>query len=495
MFELVTGTVPFKGDTAVGVALKHKTEEPPEPNSLNPQISAELNQIILKCLAKDKNKRFQNVDDLIEEITTIEQGQPRTDPVLPDKKTSVEISRRRFSILAVLFGFLAVAALGIGGYFLLWPRNHGISLALDTSPQGARVFLDDEALGTTPLERKIDPGAHRIKIEKEGYITKSETITINSNFKVTYELEPIPQLYGAFQVSSLPEGAEVYIAGEKRGTTPLKQEMEPGQYQIELRLPGFQALRDEITIALGQNLLKDYRLDPILDREYFISITSQPSEADVYIDGQFQGKTPITSIRVAKGSVQVRVTKDDCQPQSGLLTLNPGQNEKHFVLNRYVYKLTIDSDPSGAQVSHENEDWGQTPLEKEVAAGSYLVLVRKDGYRPEETSIKVTRDSHRVVELAQLAKVPLQIRVSPKANVVVNGRLIGEIPPTQDLQIQEGELTIDFILPDSDKKYHVKMTLKPGEDWELRISMDSGRLIQINRATGERTSQVLTPIK
>ena len=52
---------------------------------------------------------------IIEEIARIEQGQPRTDPVLPDKKTSVEIRRRRFPVSAVMMGFLAVAALGIGG--------------------------------------------------------------------------------------------------------------------------------------------------------------------------------------------------------------------------------------------------------------------------------------------------------------------------------------------------------------------------------------------
>ena len=496
LFELVTGKVPFKGDTAVGVALKHKTEAPPEPSSLNPQISSELNRMILKCLAKDKGRRFQSVDELLEEIARIERGQPRTDPVLPEKKTSVEIRRRRFPALAVLMGFLAVAALGIGGYFLLWPdKDIGVGFSLDTSPQGARVFLDDEPLGTTPLERQIVPGTFRIKIEKEGYVTKSENLSINSDFEVTYELEPVPQLYGILQVSSLPEGAEVYIAGEKRGTTPLKQEMEPGQYQMELRLPGFRAFKEEITITLGQSLLRDCRLDPVPASEYLVSITSRPSEADVYIDGRFQGKTPITDLRAAQRNVQVRVSKNDFQTQSGALTLNPGRNEKHFVLNRNVFTLTIVSDPPGAQVSHGDEDWGQTPLDREVESGRYRLLVRKDGYGPEETSIELTKDFRTVVDLAPLATVPVQIRASPKANVVVNGRLIGEIPPTQDLRIQEGELTIDFILPDTGKQYSVKMTIVPGEDWELRISMDSGRLIRINRVTGERTSQVLTPIK
>ena len=65
LFEMLTGKVPFAGETSMSIALKHKSEIPPDPKSLNRQISDELSRIILKCMQKDRKRRYQNVLDLL----------------------------------------------------------------------------------------------------------------------------------------------------------------------------------------------------------------------------------------------------------------------------------------------------------------------------------------------------------------------------------------------------------------------------------------------
>jgi tetratricopeptide (TPR) repeat protein/predicted Ser/Thr protein kinase len=74
LYEMVTGKVPFEGETALSVVLKHKSEFPPDPKELNPKLSSELSTVILKCLAKDKKERYQSAQELFQELEGFEKG-------------------------------------------------------------------------------------------------------------------------------------------------------------------------------------------------------------------------------------------------------------------------------------------------------------------------------------------------------------------------------------------------------------------------------------
>ncbi len=72
-FQMVTGELPFKGNTPLAVAIKHKTEPAPDPRTLNRQVPESLSRLILKCLEKDPALRFQDVRDIIPELDQISQ--------------------------------------------------------------------------------------------------------------------------------------------------------------------------------------------------------------------------------------------------------------------------------------------------------------------------------------------------------------------------------------------------------------------------------------
>jgi len=78
LYEMMTGRVPFEGDTALSVALKHKAEEPSDPRELNDKLSGELSAVILKCLEKEREKRYQEAEELLSELKNIEEGIPIT---------------------------------------------------------------------------------------------------------------------------------------------------------------------------------------------------------------------------------------------------------------------------------------------------------------------------------------------------------------------------------------------------------------------------------
>ncbi len=78
LYEMVTGRVPFEGDTALSVALKHKAEEPSDPRELNDKVSGEMSAVILKCMEKEREKRYQEAEELLSELKNIEEGIPIT---------------------------------------------------------------------------------------------------------------------------------------------------------------------------------------------------------------------------------------------------------------------------------------------------------------------------------------------------------------------------------------------------------------------------------
>ena len=68
LFEMVTGQVPFDGDSTVSVAIKHLQEEITAPSEIVPDIPYSLERIILKCTQKNSERRYKSTDDLIRDL-------------------------------------------------------------------------------------------------------------------------------------------------------------------------------------------------------------------------------------------------------------------------------------------------------------------------------------------------------------------------------------------------------------------------------------------
>ena len=68
LFEMVTGRVPFDGETTVAIAIKHIQEEMPSPRIYVPEIPVSVEQIIFKCTQKNPDRRYSNVSELMADL-------------------------------------------------------------------------------------------------------------------------------------------------------------------------------------------------------------------------------------------------------------------------------------------------------------------------------------------------------------------------------------------------------------------------------------------
>jgi tetratricopeptide (TPR) repeat protein/tRNA A-37 threonylcarbamoyl transferase component Bud32 len=121
IFEMLTGKAPFSGETPYSVAFKHKTEPPPDPKELNVQIPEKLSQVILKCMEKIKEERYQKAEELFSDLTQIEKAIPTTERVVPNKKPSTLKEKKAFiGSKKMLIPALGVVFLAILVAAVLW---------------------------------------------------------------------------------------------------------------------------------------------------------------------------------------------------------------------------------------------------------------------------------------------------------------------------------------------------------------------------------------
>jgi hypothetical protein len=179
------------------------------------------------------------------------------------------------------------------------------TLSVNSSPAGAQVLVEGRAVGSTPLNLVLRPGRVDIELRLGGYqtfrttaqIRPGETTVVNAN------LVPVVQ-NGLLQINSNPQGAQVLLNGRVVGNTPLNLTVQPGRYDLELRLNGYQSFRASLTVGNGQTVPVNATLQALRGTlEVYTNV-----EARIFLDGREVGQTRGGFLRLEElegGSVQV----------------------------------------------------------------------------------------------------------------------------------------------------------------------------------------------
>lgn len=144
LYEMVTGQLPFNGDTPFNLLIKRKNSVPRDPRELNAEIPEDLSRMILKCMKEDREKRYNSVKEILSELKRIEDGITTLERVIPIKKTIISSRmwtalKKRWVMIASLFVVVVMTGLTLA-YF------KGENLALPPSPS-MLVILPFDNLG------------------------------------------------------------------------------------------------------------------------------------------------------------------------------------------------------------------------------------------------------------------------------------------------------------------------------------------------------------
>ncbi len=190
LYEMVTGRLPFFGDTPLMIAVKHKTEIPPDPRTLNAQIPVELSLIILKCLEKNKHKRYQSAEEMLSDLSTIEKDMTTSEKALPKRKKVLfkekkDRPKKTWRIAATLIVATLLVVLG----FVLLTRQKDI----DPSENKMLAVLPFENLGLADDEYFADGITEEIRdrlasLQGLGVISRTSAIQYKDSNKTIRQI-------------------------------------------------------------------------------------------------------------------------------------------------------------------------------------------------------------------------------------------------------------------------------------------------------------------
>lgn len=162
------------------------------------------------------------------------------------------------------------------------------SININTRPIGATVSVDGRELGESPnIFKEVLIGTHTLAVSKEGYATKTCTITVEEGKVTPVDLQL--ENGGTVIIRSNVSNARVYVDGQYKGVAPYTHSDGVGRYQITVKADGYNDVTQPVVIAAGQTNSETITPMPITG---VALVYTYPSQTKIYIDGKYVGDAP-----------------------------------------------------------------------------------------------------------------------------------------------------------------------------------------------------------
>ena len=219
------------------------------------------------------------------------------------------------------------------------------------------------------------------------------------------------------------DGAAVYVDGDRYGQTPmtLYGSLSAGRHSLRIDHPRYETVNENIITVPGKTVRVKKTLLPAFAT---ISVTTDPVNADVYLDGRPVGTAPLTYDRIpVEEEITISLRHEEMERMSVPVTLKMGEvRPMNIVLPEKSAKISIFSFPQNAEVFIDKRRVGLTPVRNyPIARGSHTYTVEKEGYEPVTRSF-AAKGGEILSETAELkALVREQTVVSKNKSAVVAG--------------------------------------------------------------------------
>jgi hypothetical protein len=281
-----------------------------------------------------------------------------------------------------------------------------------------------------------------------------------------------------------PADATIKLDGKDIGKGP-SFKLSIGKHTLSLNHPEYEPIERQIEISEDQTYF-DF---PMKKRESVIlKVNSDPTGADLYVDGQLVGSTPYEAVMLS-GKYQIEARKNLYLPVKKDVYIQGGSTQaENLRLKPNFGSLKITSQPEGAQVTINDQPKGQTPYNSPAMdKGDYTLRLSKSLYYPEEKQIKVEIDttiSYHI--LLKQAFGGISLFSKPEgADVLINGQLKGKTP-YRDSQLPSGSYQLS-VRKELYREVSKQITVADGELYEETINLPANYgVIQIKSAPDAR---------
>lgn len=209
----------------------------------------------------------------------------------------------------------------------LQPLVQYANATIYSSPSGATVLLDGVQQGVTPLTiQSIVPGYHTIRIQKDGYQPKEQSVQFapGESKTINAALNPLV-INGTLQVFVQPADSQILLDGINYGTAngQMTLVVQPGNHTLQVQKNGYAQFSQDFYVQSGEAKVFNVTLQPLAGK---FSVRSSPSGADIFINGSSTGETTSETFEMSPGVYQLTLKKSGYQDWTTTVTVQSGDN-------------------------------------------------------------------------------------------------------------------------------------------------------------------------
>src|SRR6056297_1801902 len=232
------------------------------------------------------------------------------------------------------------------------------------------IYLDDENTGkkTPATLEEVSSGEHTITLQSGWFQPQSKKVTVEDaqTASVNFELE---KAYANITVQTQPP-ADILIDGERKGNGNWQGRLMEGIYTIKAEKDKYYSQSEQLKVTAGEEESVTFDLEGKTGKA---DVITTPIDADVYLDGEKQGNTPLTLKDLLIGEYDLKLKKEGYGTVTKTLSIREEETAKVEERLPEGKKITIVSLPSGAELYIDGKHVGKTPYEVELGFGSSRV--------------------------------------------------------------------------------------------------------------------------
>ena len=305
------------------------------------------------------------------------------------------------------------------------------NIYVNSNPAGASAILDNgyDQLTTPGTFNAVSTGWHNVEVSKSGYQLYSTSIEVKpgATSNVYATLVPNAQ-YGSISATSVPVGASLYVDSIYQGyTNQIVGNLAVGTHTVTMKKSGYKDFSQTATVYNAQTTSVSVTLSPVSSPTTGdLDVSSTPSGASVYLNGDYQGETrssgPLYITSLVPGTYTTVLKKSGYQDYTTTAKIVAGTTTQVAAVLQpastppTTASAEINSQPSGADVYINNAYKGVTPLSFENipidATKTYTIELRLEGYKPYTDSGSISAGQNVVINAA-LTPLPPPTTKSP----------------------------------------------------------------------------------